>query len=95
MSEKKIHIITSAHPSASEEQAKRMRFYLVVMIFRVFAFILAVVLTNPFRWLLIIFAILIPYISVIKANTKDDLIASDRDSLMIGKKNSRWLTKDL
>lgn len=70
-SKKKIYVITSLQVNASQERDNRAKRYLLAMSIRVLAFLGAVVISGPIRWFLIALAILIPYISVIKANTKD------------------------
>lgn len=61
--------LTSAPLALSARQTIRMRRYLLQMSIRVVCFVIAVFLApNPWAWLAIIGAVLLPYCAVIDAN---------------------------
>ncbi len=47
----------------------RMRRYLVSMSVRTICFLLAVVTPSPYRWVFVAFAVFLPYVAVVAANT--------------------------
>ncbi|WP_236082042.1 DUF3099 domain-containing protein [Acidipropionibacterium jensenii] len=65
------HLITGARPSASEDLESRQRRYLISMAIRTVCFIGLVVAPNPWRWLFIPGAALLPAIAVILGNVDD------------------------
>lgn len=66
--ERDVHRITDAGVSLSAEQAGRTRRYLWAMGIRTLCFLGAVLAPSPWRWLLAIGAVTLPYIAVVVAN---------------------------
>ena len=60
--------ITTARKSIADDQASRVRGYVVSMSIRIACFALAVVTDGVWRWLFVAGALLIPYIAVVFAN---------------------------
>jgi len=52
----------------SEEIPGRMKRYLISMSIRTACFIGAVIAPSPFRWFLLVGAVILPYIAVVMAN---------------------------
>ena len=72
-----IHRITDVQVGLSEELPGRQRRYFYSMIIRTFCFLLAVFTPSPFRWIFLIGAITLPYISVIVANAGRETIRGE------------------
>jgi Flp pilus assembly protein TadB len=62
------HRITTARKSVADDQASRVRGYVISMTIRIICFLLAVVTTGVLRWLFVAGALVIPYIAVVFAN---------------------------
>jgi hypothetical protein len=60
--------VTTAAESLAEEQAHRIRRYLVTMGIRTVCFVLAVVTSGWLRWACVSLAVVLPYIAVVLAN---------------------------
>ena len=60
--------ITNAPVAQSEELPGRAKRYFISMMVRTLCFIGAVFTPNPWRWFLIIGAVLLPYLAVVIAN---------------------------
>jgi len=60
--------ITSVGESLTEDQSSRQRRYFISMMVRTLCFISAVILPNPYRWVALFGALILPYISVLIAN---------------------------
>lgn len=60
--------ITSAAPSLTDDVARRTRRYLIQMSVRVVCFLGAVLIDHWTRWLLLLGAVVLPYIAVLLAN---------------------------
>lgn len=67
MKEKPISI-TNAQKAHSDEIPGRMKRYFISMMIRTACFISAVISPEPYRWFLIVGAIILPYIAVVMAN---------------------------
>ena len=67
MEEKPISI-TNAQVAHSQEQPGRAKRYLISMLIRTACFIGAVLSPSPYRWFLIVGAVVLPYFAVIIAN---------------------------
>ena len=63
-----VYRITTARKSVPDDQAKRVRGYVISMSIRIVFFILALVSSGPLRWMFIAFAVFIPYFAVVYAN---------------------------
>lgn len=62
--------ITSASPGSEEGIAQRQRRYLISMAVRVLCFVGAIAVgPGWFRWVLIVGAVVLPYVAVVMANT--------------------------
>lgn len=64
-----IHQITAARPGVRDDVNSRTRRYLVSMGIRTVCFLLAVVTDGWLRWVMIAAAVLLPYLSVVFANS--------------------------
>ena len=60
--------ITTARKSVPDDQAARVRGYVISMSIRIVCFLLAVVTTGWVRWAFVAGALLIPYFAVVFAN---------------------------
>jgi hypothetical protein len=63
-----VHRITTARKSVPDDQAKRVRGYVISMSIRIVCFALALVISGPLRWCFLAGALLIPYFAVVYAN---------------------------
>jgi len=68
MAEPEVHQITDAGVSLSDDQVGRTRKYLWSMALRTVCFVGAVVTPSPWRWFMIVAALLLPYLAVVVAN---------------------------
>ncbi|GAA1909909.1 hypothetical protein GCM10009737_09110 [Nocardioides lentus] len=72
--------ITTAAGDPREDQRRRQRNYLASMSLRTVCFVGALVVTGPFRWVLVAGAIFLPYVAVVLANAvtrrEDDFVLS-------------------
>ena len=66
--EPEVHRITDAGVSLTDDQAYRTRRYLAAMAVRTLCFIGAVITPAPWRWILAIGAVTLPYVAVVMAN---------------------------
>lgn len=60
--------ITTARKSVPDDQAVRVRGYVISMSIRILCFLLAVVTTGWLRWAFVAGALVIPYFAVVFAN---------------------------
>jgi hypothetical protein len=60
--------VTSAPESRSEDQARRLRRYLLTMGIRTVCFVLVVVIDSWWRWVFAAGAVFLPFIAVVLAN---------------------------
>lgn len=60
--------ITTARKSVPDDQAYRVRGYVISMSIRIACFLLAVVTTGVLRWTFVAGALIIPYLAVVFAN---------------------------
>lgn len=65
-----VHQITTASDGLSADQRTRAHRYLISMTIRTLCFIGAVLAPPPWRWGLVVGAILLPYIAVVMANAR-------------------------
>lgn len=65
----RIHRITTARKSVADDQAARVRGYVISMSVRIVCFILAFVSSGPVRWTFVVAAVVIPYFAVVFANS--------------------------
>lgn len=63
--------ITDAHEGASADLRSREKRYGITMAFRVACFIAMIWVPNPYRWVLLAAAAILPYVAVIVANQAD------------------------
>lgn len=63
-----VYRITAAQTPLSEDIRGRTRRYLLSMGVRTVCFLCAIIATGPLRWLLIVAALLLPYLAVVFAN---------------------------
>jgi Flp pilus assembly protein TadB len=64
-----IHQITGARPGVRDDVNSRTRRYLISMGVRTVCFLLAVVTAGWLRWVMIAAAVVLPYLSVVFANS--------------------------
>jgi Protein of unknown function (DUF3099) len=60
--------VTSAPESRTEDQARRLRQYLLTMGIRTACFVLLVVIDHPIRWVFAFGAVFLPFVAVVAAN---------------------------
>lgn len=60
--------ITTAGQSLSDDQRSRTKRYLVSMTIRTLCFLGAVLAPPPWRWILFVGALVLPYVAVVMAN---------------------------
>ena len=63
-----VYRITGAQTSLSQDQRGRQRRYLWSMGIRTLCFLGAIVAHGPLRWVLVVLALVLPWVSVIGAN---------------------------
>jgi len=76
--------ITTARKSVADDQAGRVRGYVISMTIRLICFLLAVVTTGWLRWTFVAGALIIPYIAVVFANGGREPIEDAPDTLRLG-----------
>ncbi len=67
--EPEVYSISGARSSLQDDMGPRMRRYLISMSVRTICFVLAVVTDGPIRWVFVAFAVFLPYVAVVAANT--------------------------
>lgn len=67
-----VHRITTAATSLSDDQRSRTRRYLISMSIRTVCFLGAVLAPSPWRWILLVGAVFLPYVAVVMANAGRD-----------------------
>ena len=60
--------VTTAPEARTEDQARRLKHYLVTMSIRTACFVLLVVIDHPIRWLFAAGAVFLPFFAVVAAN---------------------------
>jgi hypothetical protein len=73
--------ITTARKSIPDDQATRVRGYVISMSIRIVCFLLAAVTSGWVRWTLVAGALVIPYIAVVYANGGREPTADPPDAL--------------
>lgn len=63
-----VFSITTAAESQSQDRMRREKRYAISMGIRTVCFVAAVIVSGPFRWVLVAGAVFLPYTSVILAN---------------------------
>ncbi len=63
-----VHRITTAAAGLSDDQRSRTRRYLISMSIRTLCFLGAVFAPSPWRWILLVGAVFLPYVAVVMAN---------------------------
>lgn len=66
--EPEVFSISGARKSVTEDVSGRQRRYLISMGVRTACFVLAVVVSGPLRWVFLVGAVILPYLSVVFAN---------------------------
>jgi hypothetical protein len=74
-------IITSAQDPLSLEQKGRQRRYFISMMVRTGCFIASIFLPNPYRWVSMAGAVLLPYVAVVIANAGRETISGPNSLL--------------
>lgn len=64
-----VHSISAARTSLDDDLSVRMRRYLVSMSVRTVCFVLAVLFDGWLRWVFVGFAVFLPYVAVVVANS--------------------------
>lgn len=82
-----VHRITDAGASLSDEQSGRTRRYLWQMGIRTACVVGAVLSPPPWRWVLVVGAVCLPYVAVIMANAGRE--RSDREGFTLAVRPSR------
>jgi len=70
-----VHDITTAQQGLSDDLPGRQRRYLISMLVRTAFFIAAVFVPNPYRWVCLIGALILPYFAVVMANAGRETLA--------------------
>ena len=76
-----VHLITGAPKSIADDQAIRVRGYVISMSSRIVFFVLAVIAHGWLRWTLVAVAVFVPYFAVIFANSGREPV-DDSDHLI-------------
>jgi Flp pilus assembly protein TadB len=63
-----VYRITGAQTSLATDQRARTRRYLMSMSIRTVCFLCAIVAHGPLRWVLVVGAVVLPYVAVVGAN---------------------------
>lgn len=71
-------VITDARSGTSLDQAQRMKRYAITMAFRTACFVAILFVPGVFKWILVAFAVFLPYIAVLFANQADSRSAVKR-----------------
>lgn len=74
--------ITDAPEALEDDQARRVRRYLIQMGFRVVCFWGAYLASGWLRWSLVVIAVVIPYIAVILVNAGRDRVQYDTSAMV-------------
>ena len=85
--EPEVHRITDAGVSLTDDQAGRQRRYLIAMSIRTLCVLGAVLAPSPWRWVLAVGAVILPYIAVVMANAGREL--SDGNGVRVAFRPSR------
>jgi predicted tellurium resistance membrane protein TerC len=75
--EPEVHQITDAGVSLTDDQAGRQRRYLIAMTIRTLCVLGAVLAPSPWRWVLAVGAVILPYVAVVMANAGRELSDSN------------------
>ena len=78
--------ITTARKSVAEDQATRVRGYVISMSIRIVCFILAFVASGWLRWVFVAAALIIPYVAVVFANGGREPTAETPETLRHAKR---------
>lgn len=84
---RQVFRITTAGTGLSADQHSRTKRYLVSMAIRTLCFIGAVLTPPPWRWILFVGALVLPYIAVVMANAGRD--SSDRSDIEVFERTER------
>jgi hypothetical protein len=79
-----IYRITTARKSVADDQAARVRGYVISMSIRIVCFALAIVASGPLRWTFVVCALVIPYFAVVYANGDREPNADPPETLAKG-----------
>ena len=63
-----VQSVTSAPEARAEDQARRLKRYLITMAIRTACFVLLVVVDAWYRWIFAAGAVILPFIAVVAAN---------------------------
>jgi hypothetical protein len=85
--EPEVHRITDAGVSLTDDQAGRQRRYLIAMSIRTLCVLGAVLAPSPWRWVLAVGAVILPYIAVVMANAGREV--SDGQGLRVVTRTTR------
>jgi hypothetical protein len=68
----RANLITDARQPASADLASRQIRYTITMAFRVLCFIAMIWVPTPYKWVLLVAAVVLPYVAVVFANQADE-----------------------
>lgn len=78
-----VYRITGARTPLSEDVGAREKRYVIQMSIRAVCFILAIVVSGPLRYVLLVAAVILPYVAVVGANAgRGNLQSAPPDSLL-------------
>jgi Protein of unknown function (DUF3099) len=63
-----VQSVTSAPEARTEDQARRLKQYLITMAIRTICFVLLVVIDAWYRWIFAVGAVFLPFVAVVAAN---------------------------
>jgi len=72
-----VYTITGAQTSMSADLDRRTKRYLISMGVRTACFLGAIVVPGPLRWVLVVGAVVLPYVSVVFANAGRERIIDE------------------
>jgi Protein of unknown function (DUF3099) len=87
--------VTSAPESRTEDQARRLKHYLVTMGIRTACFVLLVVIDHPVRWVFAFGAVFLPFVAVVAANAVRPRVAGRVRPVLPQVDDTRLLDRDV
>ena len=85
--------VTSAPESRTEDQARRLKHYLVTMGIRTACFVLLVVIDHPIRWVFAFGAVFLPFVAVVAANAVKPRVAGRVRPVLPSVDDTRQITR--
>lgn len=89
-----VQSVTSAPESRTEDQARRLKRYLVTMGIRTVCFVLLVVVDEWYRWFFAAGAVFLPFFAVVAANAVKPRVVGRVRPVVPGVDDTRLLERD-